>query len=112
MREAVEFIDYDNFKHACPPDRQAPYLRVWGAMMDLQLDRAPRAPRAPYYRSPAVGAAKKGKRGKKRRAIRIDQVQTDADYYEWLAAQPTTDTFSDPEREEAEAFFRQQELWR
>jgi hypothetical protein len=106
MREAVEFIDYDNFKHACPPDRQSPYLRVWNVMFNLQDERAPRR------RLPAVGATKKGKRGKKRRAIRIDEVQTDADYYEWLAAQPTTDTFSDPEREEAEAFFRQQELWR
>lgn len=103
MREAVEFIDYDNFKHACPTDRQSPYLRVWNVMFDLQNQRAPRLR--------VADARSKPKRGKKA-TIRADQVQTDADYYEWLAGTTPVDTYSSPDREEAEAFFRQQELWR
>ena|SRR5688572_5009555 len=112
MREAVEFIDYDNFKHACPPDRQVPYLRVWNTMMDLQMDRVPYHVRRAAGNTIVGKKAKKGKRGRANRTIRADQVKSDADYYEWLAAQPVHQTYSDPDREEAEAFFAQQELWR
>jgi len=70
VAEAIEAIDYPNFKHECAADRQAPYLRVWSVMHELQLARAP-----------------KQRRAKPRRRLQARDVYTDADYYEWFAQQ-------------------------
>ncbi len=98
LAELAEVIDYDNFKDACPDDRHLPYLRVWSVMNSLQQDRAPVA------RRPAV-ISKKAKRRRKRVGLLPENVKTDADYYEWLTAQPRT--YSDPDREEAETFLQE-----
>lgn len=43
LAELASTIDYPNFKDASPPDRHAPYLRIWNIMYEEQQRRAPSA---------------------------------------------------------------------
>lgn len=60
LAELAEFIDYDNFKDACPDGRHMPYLRVWTVMHELQQDRRRRSRSKRLTVKPVIGEIRDG----------------------------------------------------